>query len=122
MLTNSGARGGYGYRREGNGARQPLNGEQRRLPKVTVRMPLANVANLASVTCLDEEKVRRMLNRLRSGGSVSSVIRGVTERRQHRYFLTSQAVDLLYATGHQHPSPREEARATSLGGLSVPNA
>ena len=50
--------------------RQPLNDEQQRLLKVTARMPLASVANLASVTGLDEERVRRMLNRLRSGGWV----------------------------------------------------
>ena len=94
--------------------RQPLNHEQRRLLRITARMPLASVANLALVMGLDEEKVRRMLNRLRRGGWVSSVMRGMTERRQHRYFLTSQAVDLLYATDHQHPSPREEIRATGL--------
>ena len=94
--------------------RQPLNYEQRRLLRITGRMPLASVANLASVTGLDEERVRRMLGRLRSGGWVASVKRGMTERRQHRFFLTSQAVDLLYVTDHQHPSPREEARATGL--------
>ena len=94
--------------------RQPLNHEQRRLLRITARMPLASVANLAAVTRLEEEKVRRMLNRLRRDGWVSSVMRGMTERRQHRYFLTSHAVDLLYTTGHQHPSPREEARAVSL--------
>ena len=55
-----------------------------------------------------------MLNRLRSGGWIASVMRGMTERRQHRFFLTSKAVDLLYTTDHQHPSPREEARAVSL--------
>lgn len=70
---------------------------------------------------LDEERVRRILNRLRTGGWVSSVMRGMTERRQHRYFLTRKAVDLLYTTDHQHPSPMEEARATGLSGLSVPN-
>ena len=94
--------------------RQPLNDEQRRLLKITARMPLASVANLALVMGLDEERVRRMLNGLRRGGWVSSVMRGMTERRQQRYFLTSQAVDLLYTTGHQHPSPREESRATGL--------
>ena len=94
--------------------RQPLNHEQQRLLRITARMPLSSAANLASVTGLDEERVRRTLNQLRSGGWVSSVMRGMTERRQHRYFLTSQAVDLLYTTDHQHPSPREEARATSL--------
>ena len=94
--------------------RQPLNYEQRRLLKIAARMPLASVANLAPVLGLDEERVRRMLGRLRNGGWVASVMRGMTERRQHRFFLTSQTVDLLYTTDHQHPSPREEARAAGL--------
>ena len=94
--------------------RQPLNDEHRRLLKITARMPLASVANLASTLGATEDRVRAMLGRLRSGGWVSSVMRGMTERRQHRFFLTSQAVDELYFTDHQHPSPREEARATGL--------
>ena len=77
-------------------------------------MPLASVANLAPVLGLDEEKVRRMLGHLRNGGWVTSVVRGMTERRQHRWFLTRRAVDLLYVTDHQHPAPREEARAAGL--------
>ena len=100
---------------------QPLNEDQRRLLRITARMPPVGVTNLAQVMGLDEERVRRMLNRLRTSGWVSSVMRGMTERRQHRYFLTRKAVDLLYTTDHQHPSPREEARATGLSGLSVPN-
>ena len=94
--------------------REPLNNEHRRILKITARMPLASVANLAPVLGLDEEKVRRMLGALRGGGWVTSLVRGMTERRQHRWFLTRQAVDLLYATDHQHPAPREEARATGL--------
>ena len=94
--------------------RQSLNDEQRRLLKITGRMPLASVANLASILGLSEDRVRAMLGRLRSGGWVSSVMRGMTERRQHRFFLTSQAVDLLYTNDHRHPSPREEARASGM--------
>ena len=94
--------------------REPLNDEQRRLLRITAKMPLASVANLASTLGANEDRVRAMLGRLRSGGWVSSVMRGMTERRQHRFFLTSKAVDLLYATDHQHPSPREEARASGL--------
>ena len=94
--------------------RQPLNDEQRRLLKIAARMPLASVANLAPVLDLDEDKVRRMLGSLRRGGWVTSVVRGMTERRQHRWFLTRKAVDLLYVTDHQHPAPREEARAAGL--------
>ena len=91
--------------------RQPLNDEQRRLLRIAARMPLASVANLAPVLDLDEERVRRMLGALRRGGWVTSVVRGMTERRQHRRFLTRRAVDHLYVTDHQHPAPREEARA-----------
>ena len=94
--------------------RQPLNDERRRLLRITARMPLASVANLASVAGMTENRVRAMLGRLRSGGWVESVMRGMTERRQHRFFLTRQAVDLLYVNDHQHPSPREEARASGL--------
>ena len=57
---------------------------------------------LAPVLDLDEDKVRRMLGALRRGGWVTSVVRGMTERRQHRWFLTRRAVDLLYVTDHQH--------------------
>ena len=94
--------------------RQPLNDDERRLLRITARMPLASVANLAPVLGLDEEKIRRMLGALRRGGWVTSVVRGMTERRQHRWFLTRRAVDLLYVTDHQHPAPREEARAAGL--------
>ena len=94
--------------------RQPLSDDERRLLRISARMPLASVANLAPALGLEEEKVRRMLGALRGGGWVSSVLRGMTERRQHRFFLTSRAVDLLYATDHQHPNPREEARASGL--------
>ena len=98
-------------------ARQPLNDDERRLLRITARMPLASVANLAPVLGLDEEKLRRMLDALRRGGWVTSVLRGLTERRQHRWFLTRQAVDLLFVSDHQHPAPREEARAAGLAAL-----
>ena len=55
-----------------------------------------------------------MLGALRQDGWVTSVVRGLTERRQHRWFLTRWAVDLLYVTDHQHPAPREEAIAAGL--------
>ena len=94
--------------------REPITNEQGRLLKIAARMPLASVANLAPVLELEEERVRRMLGALRRGGWVTSVVRGMTERRQHRWFLTHRAVDLLYVTDHQHPAPREEARAEGL--------
>ena len=97
--------------------REPLNQEQTHLLKIAARMPLASVANLAPVLDLDEDKVRRMLGALHRGGWVTSVVRGMTERRQHRWFLTRRAVDLLYVTDHQHPAPREEARGCRAAGI-----
>ena len=94
--------------------REPLNEQQRRLLKIAARMPLASVANLAPVLGISEDRVRDMLGALHRGGWVTSVVRGMTERRQHRWFLTGRAVDLLYVTDHQHPAPREEARAAGL--------
>ncbi len=90
---------------------QPLNDEQRRLLRIIARMPLASAANLASVLDIGEDRVRRLLASLKGGGWADSVMRGMTEIRQHRWFLTRMAVDELYTTGHRHPSPREEARA-----------
>ena len=80
--------------------REPLTNEQRRLLRITARMPLASVANLAPALGQDEEKVRRMLGALRRSGWVTSVVRGMTERRQRRWFLTREAVDLLYVSDH----------------------
>lgn len=94
--------------------RGPLNDEQRRLLRIIARMPLASAANLAPVMDIGEDRVRRMLATLRVGGWADSVMWGMTERRQHRWFLTRQAVDALYTSGHQHPSPKEEARAQGL--------
>ena len=91
--------------------REQLTNEQRRLLKIIARMPLASVANLAPILGLAEDRVRRMLGALHGGGWIESVVRGMTERRQHRWFLTRRAVDALYVTDHRHPSPREEARA-----------
>ena len=112
--ATGGVRGGGGT---AMARRDPLTNEQRRLLMIAARMPLASVANLAPVLGLDEEKVRRTLGALRRGGWVASVVRGMTERRQHRWFLTRRAVDLLYVTDHQHPTPREEARASGLAAL-----
>ena len=94
--------------------REQLTNEQKRLLRIIARMPLASAANLAPILGLAEDRVRRMLETLRSGGWVESVVRGMTERRQHRWFLTRKAVDALYTIDHQHPAPREEARAAGL--------
>ena len=94
--------------------RQALTAEQRRLLRIIARMPLASAANLALTLDLSEGQIGRMLATLKSGGWADSVMRGMTERRQHRWFLTRQAVDELYVTDHRHPSPREEARAAGM--------
>ena len=100
--------------------REPLNDDERRLLKIAARMPLASVANLAPVLDLDDEKVRRMLGALRRGGWVTSVVRGMTERRQHRWFQTRRAVDLLYVTGHQHPGAQGGGPGRRAGRLPPP--
>ena len=97
---------------------QPLNDEQRRLLRITARMPLTSVANLAPVLGLAEDRVRRMLGTLHGGGWIESVVRGMTERRQHRWFLIRKAVDALYATDHRHPSPPGGSPRHWPGGLS----
>ena len=94
--------------------REQLTNEQRRLLRIIARMPLASVGNLAPILGISEDRVRRMLGALHGGGWIESVVRGMTERRQRRWFLTRRAVDALYATDHRHPSPREEARAAGL--------
>ena len=91
--------------------RAVLSDEQRRLLRITGLMPLASVSNLAPILGMGERDIRRMLGRLRRSGWVWSVRWGMTERPQERWFLTRQAVDLLYAHDHQHPSTRETARA-----------
>ena len=94
--------------------REQLTNEQRRLLRIAARMPLASAANLAPVLDMAEDRLRRMLGTLRGDGWIESVVRGMTERRQHRWFLTRKAVDALYVTDHRHPSPREGARAAGL--------
>ena len=48
-------------------ARRTLSPEQRRLLRITGRMPLASVSDLAPVLDMSEERVRRMLAALKSG-------------------------------------------------------
>ncbi len=98
-------------------SRRSLNGQQQSLLKITARMPLASAGNLASVLDMTEDRARDLLGRLHRDGWVESVVRGMTERRQRRFFLTGQAVDLLYTTAHRHPTPRELARAAGLAAL-----
>ena len=48
--------------------RQPLNDDETRLLRIASRMPLASVANLASILGMTEDRVRSMLGKLRGGG------------------------------------------------------
>ena len=97
-----------------------MGDEQTRLLRITGLMPLTSVSNLAPILGAGEKSIRRMFNRLRRSGWVWSVRWGMTERRQERWFLTRQAVDLLYAHDHQHPSTREAARAALPRGYGTP--
>ena len=61
---------------------QPLTGEQRRLVRIIARMPLASAANLAPILDMTDDRVMGMLETLRAGGWVESVVRGTTCRRR----------------------------------------
>ena len=94
--------------------REQLNDEQRRLLRIIARMPPgqrgqpgAHPGHGRGPGAADVGNPSRR----RLGGIGGA---GMTERRQHRWFLTRKAVDALYVTDHQHPSPREEARAAGL--------
>ena len=97
--------------------REPLHAEERRILRIVAAMPLVSVSNLVAVLDMAEATVRRMLGALRRGGWVTCVARGMTERRQHRWFLTRKAVELLYTTDHQHATHREQARTASRDAL-----
>ncbi|MXV79512.1 MAG: hypothetical protein F4X58_07605 [Chloroflexi bacterium] len=73
-------------------------------------MPLAAASDLAPILGVAENHLRKRLARLRRGGWLGSVRRGMTEPPQLRWFLTEQAVDALYATDHTHLGPRDLAR------------
>ena len=57
-------------------ARRTLSPEQRRLLRITGRMPLASVSDLAPVLDMSEERVGRMLRTLKSGGWAEVFIEG----------------------------------------------
>ena len=78
--------------------RQGLSAEQRRLLRITGRMPLASVSNLAPICGMVENRMRELLNGLRRDEWVASASRGMTEGKQNRWFLTRRAVEELYAT------------------------
>ena len=103
--------------------------EQQRLLRIIGRMPLASVANLVPILDLGTRQLRRQLISLQDAGWLASVRRGMSERPQDRWFLTSHAVKTLYTTDHMHLTPREVARAgglerrrSAIGAASAPAA
>ena len=91
-----------------------MNEEQRRLLRILGRMPLAGASDLALILATREHRVRRMLLALRRENWAVSVRRGMTAPPRERWFLTRRAVEALYSNDHQHPTPREQARAVAL--------
>ena len=75
------------------------------------------MSDFAPVMGVSEERVRRILATLKSGGWAESVARSMTDRPQRRWFLSSSAVDALYVADYRHPGPREEARAAGIARL-----
>ena len=102
--------------------RRSLSDDQTRLLRIMGLMPLASVSNLIPILGIDERQIRRILDTLRRQGWVWSTRRGMTERRQERWFLTRQAVDFLYAGDHEYPAPRGAARAALPEGYYAPPA
>lgn len=84
--------------------------DQRRLLRLIGLMPLASVADLAPILGVPGPRLGAHLGRLRRGGWLGAVRRGMTMPPQQRWFLTGSAVAELYATDHEHLGPRELAR------------
>ena len=59
-------------------------------------MPLASSRNFAPILADDERRVRARLSSLRRAGWIESMSVGMTEPRQQRWFVTSQAAQALY--------------------------
>ena len=91
-----------------------MNEEQRRLLRILGRMPLAGASDLALILATREHRVRRMLQALPRENWAVPVRRGMTEPPRERWFLTRRAVEALYSNDHQHPTPREQARAVAV--------
>ena len=89
---------------------QRLSDDQRRLLRLIGPMPLASADDLALVLDTPVAGLRRRLNRLRGGGWLASIRRGMIVPPRTRWFLTRQSMDRLYATDHSHPTPRERPR------------
>ena len=86
-----------------------LNDDQRRLLRLIGLTPLADAAELALFLDLPPERVRSRLSTLRRRGWLASLRCGAHERPRARWLLTRQSLELLYATDHTHPRPRERA-------------
>ena len=84
-------------------ARQLLNDDETRLLRITAKMPLASVANLAPVLGLDEERVRRMLGALRRGGWVT--LGGAGHDRAQAAPLVPDPLGRGPALRHRPPAP-----------------
>ena len=91
------------------GARR-LSDDQRRLLRLIALMPLASADDLSLVLDTPADRLYRRLARLRRGGWLASLRRGMSEPPRTRWFLTRRAVEWLYATDHAHPAPRERPR------------
>lgn len=74
-----------------------LSAADQRLVRIIGRMPLASAPNLAAILTDDVRRVRAQLGSLRQAGWIAPMNVGMTEPRQQRWFVTSQAAQALYA-------------------------
>lgn len=65
-------------------------------------MPMASAANLAPILGADERPVRARLSSLQRARWIDSLHVWMTEPRQHRWFLTTQAIGELYTQDDAH--------------------
>lgn len=87
-----------------------FTGGQQRLLRLIGLMPLASADDLSLVLQTPADSLHRRLARLRRGGWLMSIRRGMTQPPRTRWFLTRQSVVQLYATDHSHAGPRERQR------------
>ncbi len=87
----------------------PLRADDRRLIRLLGRMPLASAHNLAPILGRHARRVRTRLGVLQRDGWLHSMNVGMTEPRQQRWFLTSQAARAMYTLDgpsiRENPSP-----------------
>ncbi len=89
---------------------EPPDAIDQRTLRIIGRMPLASTSNLVQILAPGEPRMRAELGRLQRSGWLESMNVGMIERRQQRWFLTSQAAEALYCHERAHAHGSAAAR------------